>query len=127
MKTDIQIAQETKLLPIAEIASKLDIADDELELYGKYKAKISDAFIARNTSKKDGKLILVTAINPTPAGAPVKNKYFGTDGFRGEANLNLTSMHAYKVGRFLGWYYSSKLSGSLGISYPAEASSVRHP
>ncbi|MBR4293273.1 MAG: formate--tetrahydrofolate ligase [Clostridia bacterium] len=68
MKTDIQIAQETKLLPIAEIASKLDIADDELELYGKYKAKISDAFIARNASKKDGKLILVTAINPTPAG-----------------------------------------------------------
>lgn len=51
------------------------------------------------------------SINPTPAGAPVKNKYFGTDGFRGEANLNLTSMHAYKVGRFLGWYYSSKLSG----------------
>ncbi len=68
MKTDIQIAQETKLLPIAEIASKLDITDDELELYGKYKAKISDAFIARNASKKDGKLILVTAINPTPAG-----------------------------------------------------------
>jgi len=68
MKTDIQIAQETKLLPIAEIASKLDITDDELELYGKYKAKISDAFIVRNASKKDGKLILVTAINPTPAG-----------------------------------------------------------
>ena len=40
-----------------------------------------------------------------------KNKYFGTDGFRGEANVDLTSMHAYKVGRFLGWYYSSQLSG----------------
>ena len=50
-------------------------------------------------------------INRTPAGAPVKNKYFGTDGFRGEANMNLTSMQAYKVGRFLGWYYSSALSG----------------
>ena len=42
-------------------------------------------------------------INRAPKGAPIKNKYFGTDGFRGEANLTLTSMHAYKVGRFLGW------------------------
>lgn len=57
------------------------------------------------------------SINPTPAGAPVKNKYFGTDGFRGEANLNLTSMHAYKVGRFLGWYYSSKISGCASSGY----------
>ena len=57
------------------------------------------------------------SINPAPAGAPVKNKYFGTDGFRGEANLNLTSMHAYKVGRFLGWYYSSKLSGCASSGY----------
>ncbi len=46
-----------------------------------------------------------------------KNKYFGTDGFRGEANLNLTSMQAYKVGRFLGWYYSSKLSGCQNAGY----------
>ncbi len=50
-------------------------------------------------------------INRAPKGAPVKNKYFGTDGFRGEANLNLTSMQAYKVGRFLGWYFASALSG----------------
>ena len=57
------------------------------------------------------------SINRTPAGAPIKNKYFGTDGFRGEANLNLTSMHAYKVGRFLGWYYSSKLSGCASTGY----------
>ena len=51
--------------------------------------------------------------------APIgeKNKYFGTDGFRGEANINLTSMHAYKVGRFLGWYYSSKLSGCQKPGY----------
>ncbi|MBQ6848209.1 MAG: phosphoglucosamine mutase [Clostridia bacterium] len=56
-------------------------------------------------------------INRSPAVAPVKNKYFGTDGFRGEANLNLTSMHAYKVGRFLGWYYSSKLSGCAESGY----------
>ena len=57
------------------------------------------------------------SINRSPAGAPVKNKYFGTDGFRGEANLNLTSMQAYKVGRFLGWYYSSKLSGCASSGY----------
>lgn len=49
--------------------------------------------------------------------APVKNKYFGTDGFRGEANMNLTSMQAYKVGRFLGWYYSSELSGCQNAGY----------
>ncbi len=56
-------------------------------------------------------------INRAPAGAPVKNKYFGTDGFRGEANMNLTSMQAYKVGRFLGWYYSSPLSGCQKAGY----------
>ncbi len=56
-------------------------------------------------------------INRSPAGTPVKNKYFGTDGFRGEANLNLTSMQAYKVGRFLGWYFSSALSGCNKANY----------
>ncbi len=68
MKTDIQIAQEAKMLPIAEIAAELGVSDDELELYGKYKAKINDAFLNRTKNKKNGKLILVTAINPTPAG-----------------------------------------------------------
>lgn len=57
------------------------------------------------------------SINRTQKGVSVKNRYFGTDGFRGEANLNLTSMHAYKVGRFLGWYYSSKLSGCQKTGY----------
>ena len=56
-------------------------------------------------------------INRAASGAPIKNKYFGTDGFRGEANLSLTSMQAYKVGRFLGWYYSSKLSGCQKAGY----------
>ena len=56
-------------------------------------------------------------INRAPKGAPIKNKYFGTDGFRGEANVNLTSMQAYKVGRFLGWYYSSELSGCTKPGY----------
>ena len=68
MKTDIQIAQEAKLLPITEIAEDIHIQEDELELYGKYKAKISDAYLNRIQNNKDGKLILVTAINPTPAG-----------------------------------------------------------
>ncbi len=68
MKTDIQIAQEAKMLPITDIATRLGIEDDELELYGKYKAKINDAFLKRTAERKNGKLILVTAINPTPAG-----------------------------------------------------------
>ena len=68
MKTDIQIATEAKMLPISEIAAKLNIEADELELYGKYKAKINDDFLARTKDKPNGKLILVTAINPTPAG-----------------------------------------------------------
>jgi len=66
--SDIEIAQKAPMKPITEIAKKLGVEDDELELYGKYKAKINDDFIKRNMSRPDGKLILVTAINPTPAG-----------------------------------------------------------
>ncbi|MBQ8331243.1 MAG: formate--tetrahydrofolate ligase [Clostridia bacterium] len=68
MKTDIEIAREAKMLPITEIAKNLGIEDDELELYGKYKAKINDEFLKRTADRPNGKLILVTAINPTPAG-----------------------------------------------------------
>lgn len=68
MKSDIQIAQETKLLPIREVAESLCIAEDELELYGRYKAKLSDELIDRVRDNPEGRLILVTAINPTPAG-----------------------------------------------------------
>ncbi len=68
MKTDIQIAQEAKMLPIGKVAEKLGVTEDELEYYGKYKAKINDEFIKRTADKPYGKLILVTAINPTPAG-----------------------------------------------------------
>ena len=68
MKTDIQIAQEAVMKPITEVAESLGIQADELELYGKYKAKISDEYMKRIAGNKDGKLILVTAINPTPAG-----------------------------------------------------------
>ena len=68
MKTDIQIAQEAVMKPIVEVAENFGIQADELELYGKYKAKISDEYMEKIASNPDGKLILVTAINPTPAG-----------------------------------------------------------
>ncbi len=68
MLTDIEIAQQAKMLKIKDIAEKLGVQDDELEPYGHYKAKISQAYIDRQKDKPDGKLILVTAINPTPAG-----------------------------------------------------------
>ncbi len=68
MKTDIQIAQEAKMVHIKEVAAKLDITEEELDLYGKYKAKLSDELIKRIENNEDGKLVLVTAINPTPAG-----------------------------------------------------------
>lgn len=68
MKTDIQIAQEATMLPIKDVAASIGIKEDDLELYGKYKAKISDELINRTKENPDGKLILVTAINPTPAG-----------------------------------------------------------
>ncbi len=68
MKTDIQIAQEAKMLHIKDVAAQLGIEEDDLELYGKYKAKLSNELMDRVKDNKDGKLILVTAINPTPAG-----------------------------------------------------------
>ena len=68
MKTDIQIAQEAELFHIKEVAKKLDISEDDLEFYGKYKAKLSDELINRVKDNKNGRLVLVTAVNPTPAG-----------------------------------------------------------
>ena len=68
MLTDIEIAQQAKLLPVKQIAENLNIHEDELEPYGHYKAKLSDSLMERLSGKSDGKLILVTAINPTPAG-----------------------------------------------------------
>ena len=67
-KSDIEIAQEAVMLPIKEVAKKLNIEEDDLELYGKYKAKLSDEYAKKIQGNKDGKLVLVTAINPTPAG-----------------------------------------------------------
>jgi formate--tetrahydrofolate ligase len=68
MKSDLEIARETKLRPIAEIAEKLGIADDALEPYGRYKAKVGFDFVRSQQSKPDGALVLVTGISPTPAG-----------------------------------------------------------
>ncbi len=68
MKTDIEIAQENEMLPIKEVAARYGISEDELELYGKYKTKLSDELLKRLEKEEDGKLVLVTAINPTPAG-----------------------------------------------------------
>ena len=68
MLSDIEIAQNAKMRPIIEIAKQLDIDEDDVELYGKYKAKLSEALYKKLESKPDGKLVLVTAINPTPAG-----------------------------------------------------------
>ncbi len=68
MKTDIEIAQETVLEPVVSVAERIGIAADDLELYGKYKAKISEEYLDRIRNNPEGRLILVTAINPTPAG-----------------------------------------------------------
>ncbi|SNU05594.1 Formate-tetrahydrofolate ligase [Lachnospiraceae bacterium] len=68
MKTDIEIAQEAQMLDIRKVAEKIGATEDDIEMYGKHMAKVSDEYINRLASEKDGKLILVTAINPTPAG-----------------------------------------------------------
>ncbi len=68
MLTDIEIAQQANMRPIAEIATQLGVKEDELELYGRYKAKLNQKLFDRMKKESDGKLILVTAINPTPAG-----------------------------------------------------------
>ncbi|BFK80036.1 formate--tetrahydrofolate ligase [Clostridium baratii] len=68
MKSDIKIAQEAKMEPIVKIAEKINLNEDDIELYGKYKCKISLDVLNRKENEKEGKLVLVTAINPTPAG-----------------------------------------------------------
>ena len=81
--TDIEIARNTKLKNIVEVAKSLDINEEDLELYGKYKAKISDNIYRNLKDKKDGKLVLVTAINPTPLGEGKTTMSIGlADGLR---------------------------------------------
>ncbi|MDD6193726.1 MAG: formate--tetrahydrofolate ligase [Lachnospiraceae bacterium] len=88
MKTDIQIAQEATMLPIQEIAAKINLSQDDLELYGKYKAKLSDECMQRLSKEKDGKLVLVTAINPTPAGEGKTTTSVGLGQALGKLNKN---------------------------------------
>ena len=80
MKTDIEIAQAAVMDNITDVAERIGVPADDLELYGKYKAKISDEYIERIQDQKDGKLILVTAINPTPAGEGKTTTCFGIKG-----------------------------------------------
>lgn len=68
MLTDIEIAQQAEMEPIKNVAAKLGMSEDDIEMYGKYKAKISDEYMQSVKNNENGKLILVTAINPTPAG-----------------------------------------------------------
>ena len=68
MKTDIEIAQEAVMKPVTEVAASLGIPEDALESYGRYKAKLSEPYLKELSGKPEGKLVLVTAINPTPAG-----------------------------------------------------------
>ena len=68
MKSDIEIAQEAAMIPVKEVAARYGIKEDDLELYGKYKAKLTDELWNQIKDRPDGKLVLVTAINPTPAG-----------------------------------------------------------
>ncbi len=87
MKSDIQIAQEAKLKNISEVAKRLDISEDDLELYGKYKAKLSDELWEKVKDRPDGKLVLVTAINPTPAGEGKTTTTVGLGQALGKMNI----------------------------------------
>ena len=79
MKTDIEIAQEAKLEHIRDVAATIGIEEDDLEFYGKYKAKLSDDLWEKIKDNEDGKLVLVTAINPTPAGEGKTTTTEGSD------------------------------------------------
>ena len=87
MKSDIQIAQEAKLEHISKVAEKLGISEDDIELYGKYKAKLSDELWEKVKERPDGKLVLVTAINPTPAGEGKTTTTVGLGQALGKMNI----------------------------------------
>ncbi len=88
MKSDIEIAQDAELKPIKEVASSLGLSEDDLELYGKYKAKLSDECMKKASNNPDGKLILVTAINPTPAGEGKTTTSIGLGQAFGKMGIN---------------------------------------
>ena len=101
--TDIEIARNTKLEKIQDVAKKVDISEDELELYGKYKAKISENVYKRLKHKKDGKLILVTAINPTPLGEGKTTMSIGlADGLRNIGKKSILALREPSLGPVFG-------------------------
>ena len=93
MLTDIEIAQNAKMKKITEIAAELGISDEFLEPYGHYKAKISESFYSSLAFREDGKLILVTAINPTPAGEGKTTVSVGLADSASRAELPAAAMH----------------------------------
>jgi formate--tetrahydrofolate ligase len=100
MKTDIQIAQEAELMHIKDVAASIGISEEELEFYGKYKAKLSDELWENVKDRKDGKLVLVTAINPTPAGEGKTTITVGLGEAFAKMNkraMSIALLHAYNA------------------------------
>lgn len=101
--TDIEIARNTKLEKITDVAKELEISDEELELYGKYKAKISSEVYEKLENKKDGKLVLVTAINPTPLGEGKTTISIGlADGLRKIGKQSILALREPSLGPVFG-------------------------
>ena len=86
--SDIEIAQSAKMLPIKEIAGNIGLSEEDIEPYGRYKAKLTDECMARLAGRKDGKLVLVTAINPTPAGEGKTTQTIGLGEALGKLGVN---------------------------------------
>ena len=103
MKTDIEIAQECKKENILNIAKKVDIPEEYIELYGNYKAKIDFKLLKELQNKKDGKLVLVTAINPTPAGEGKTTTTIGlADGLRKIGKKSVVALREPSLGPVFG-------------------------
>ena len=102
MKTDIEIAQEAKLIHIKEVAEKIGLEEEDLDFYGKYKAKLTDELWEKIKDRPDGKLILVTAINPTPAGEGKTTTTVGLGqafGYLNEKAVIALREHYLEIGR----------------------------
>ena len=99
MKTDIEIAQEAVMQPIKEVAANYGIGEDDLEFYGKYKAKLTDDLWEKIKDRPDGKLVLVTAINPTPAGEGKTTITVGLGEALGKMGKNVIIALREQIGR----------------------------
>ena len=119
VKSDIEIAQEAKLLNIKDVAAKVGITEDELEMYGKYKAKLSDELIHRVENNEDGKLVLITAINPTPAGEGKTTISLGLTEALCKRGIKCYSSIKRTFTRTMFWYkgWSSRRRICTGCSY----------